>query len=326
MLDESSVITLERHSYRLAAPLAGSAYGLVWRADQLPAGRALALKFVNQAQMARALPAQRQRWIDGARSEAALLRQLAPWDGRHLVRLCDSGEHEGLPVLALELLEGDAGSWVARRRAAGRGGDVMRALDWIAQLNQALARVHQYGWRHLDVKPSNLLLHDAGRQVKLTDFGTARTGGAPHQYTGTPNWQAPEQVFAGPDGLYHTSARSDYFNMGALLYYFVTGGVALRFCSASALAWREGQAGAAQRLRAAHGGAIPPTLHQDEACLFEQCCVEVLGQMHAARTLATLCALLQLEPARRPAHAIEIGRMLEAASPRGATARAWSAA
>lgn len=326
MLDESTVVTLERHSYRLAAPLAGSAYGLVWRADQLPTGRQLALKFVNQVQMARALAPQRQRWIDGARQEAAFLRQLAPWDGRHLVRLLDSGEHEGLPVLALELLDGDAGSWVARRRAAGLPGDVARSLGWIGQLNQALARVHQYGWRHLDVKPSNLLLLDGERQIKLTDFGTATCSPASHEYLGTPNWQSPEQVFAGSDGRYHTSARSDYFNLGALLYYFATGGVALRFCSASAAAWREGQTGAAARLRAAHGGAMPATLHEDEAQLFEQRCAEQLGHLPAAQALLLLRALLAADPARRPPHALAIGRMLAAVQAQPQPRPAWSAA
>jgi serine/threonine-protein kinase len=317
MLDESMVVTLERHSYRLDAPLAGSAYGLVWRATQLPAGRQLALKFVNQEQMARAAPAQQQRWIDGARQEAALLRQLAPWDGRHIVRLCDSGEHGGLPVLALELLAGDAGAWVARRRAAGAMGDLPRALAWIGQLNQALAKVHQHGWRHLDLKPSNLLLTDDARRIKLTDFGTSRplADTAPHDYTGTPNWQAPEQVFALPGAAssgaaYRSSAATDYFALGALFYYFVTGGVALRFCSGCALAWREGRLEAAARLRALHGGVLPPTLHEDEAALFEQRCLDALAPAAAAQALLLLRALLAFGPAQRPAHAVAIGRML----------------
>src|SRR5450830_695020 len=320
MLDESMVLTLERHSYRLEAPLAGSAYGLVWRATQLPAGRQLALKFVNQAQRGRAAPEQQQRWIDGARREAAFLRQLSPWDGRHIVRLIDSGEHAGLPVLALELLEGDAGAWVARRRAANLPGDVARALAWTSQLNQALAKVHQQGWRHLDLKPSNLLLDENGQRIKLTDFGTSQVDAALHDFTGTPNWQAPEQVFAAagsPGAAYRTSAASDYFAMGALLYYFVTGGVALRFCSACAGAWRESRLDAAARLRAAHGGALPPTLHEDEAARFEQGCGEAIGHRAAAHVLQLLRQLLAFEPAARPPHALAIGRMLDLAGAGG---------
>ena len=322
MLEAGMVVTLESRSYRLEAPLAGSAYGLVWRASTLPTGCAAVLKFVNQAQMAQAAPAQRQRWIDGAHDEMAFLRQLAPWDGRHIVRLLDTGSHDGLPVLALESLSGDVGAWMARRRAAGEAPDVGRALVWIAQLNEALAKVHQYGRRYLDLKPSNLLLDPGGERIKLADFGTSRAAAdsAPHAYAGTPNWQAPEQVFAsidhaatGSDAVYVTCAATDYFALGALLFYLVTDGVALRFCLDAAKAWREGQIGAAARLRAHHGGALPPTLTEEEAALFMQRCEEGLGsRAAAARALLLLRALVASAPSDRPVHALAIGRMLGA--------------
>lgn len=280
MLQAGTVVTLSAHSYRLGAPMAASAYGLVWRADRLPAGPPVALKFVNRAQMDRAPLAQRQRWIDGASDEAAFLRQLAPWDGRHIVRLLDEGSMAGLPVLALELLEGDLGSWMARCRASAAPVDRARAWRWIAQVNQALAKVHQYGRRHLDVKPSNLLMAAAGSQLKLADFGTSRAlaDRAPHPYAGTPSWQAPEQLagIGGATGanlgtdaaaaLYATSAATDYFALGALLYYLVTGGRALRFCSEAAQARRANPAAGAPCTSAAI------TLHDDEAALFARGC------------------------------------------------------
>ena len=70
--------------------------------------------------MARAHPDQRDRWIASAHKEIAFLRSLEPWDERHIVRLLDSGVHDGLPVMALELLDGDLGKHVARERNAGR--------------------------------------------------------------------------------------------------------------------------------------------------------------------------------------------------------------
>ncbi|WP_426194954.1 protein kinase domain-containing protein [Massilia sp. DWR3-1-1] len=324
MLEAGMVVTLDRHSYRLDAPLAGSAYGLVWRADTLPVGRQVALKFVNRAQMDQAAPSQRQRWTDGATDEAAFLRQLAPWDARHLVRLLDSGSHAGLPALALELLEGDVGAWVARRRAAGQAADVAQAFDWIGQVNQALAKVHQYGRRHLDLKPSNLLLSDGGAIVKLADFGTSRAlaDHAPHVYAGTPNWQAPEQLFGtGPaathadPAIYVTSAATDYFALGALLYYLVSGGAMLAFCRLAAQAHRDGQG----------GDALPPTLGADEADRFAQCCEQGLGTRASGEAaLALLRALLARDPAARPRHALAIGRMLAAV--RAADAVSWSLA
>ncbi|WP_426113659.1 protein kinase domain-containing protein [Massilia sp. PWRC2] len=314
MLAAGTIITLASHSYRLDAPLASSAYGLVWRAARLPAGPAVALKFVNQAQMVQAVPDQRQRWIDGAHDELAFLRQLAPWDGRHIVRLLDSGVDAGLPVLALELLGGDLGAWVACRRAAGSTVDPLQALVWIGQVNQALAKVHQYGRRHLDLKPSNLLLSRGARDttLKLADFGTSRAlaDRAPHPYAGTPHWQAPEQLWAataGHDGSgYVTCAATDYFTLGALLYYLITGGVPLRFCIDAAQAWRQ-QHGLANQPAACH------TLADDEAALFVRHCDDLPARGAAGHALLLLRTLLAPQPAARPPHALAIARLLAAA-------------
>ena len=299
MLQADEIITLAAGSYRLRAPLAKSAYGTVWRA-QAPTGAEVALKLVNQAQMARAQPAMQQRWSASADQEIAFLRSLAPWDGRHIVRLLDSGTHDGLPVMALELMDSD----LARHIAAEPTIPLARILCWMAQLNQALARVHQYGWVYLDLKPANVLLSADGN-VKLADFGTSRSNAdAPAaSYAGTANWQAPEQFFPGPGGTYDADARSDYFALGALFYYMVTGGRQLRFCSGCGHAYRDNLASAAAVLKANHGGRIPPTLHDDEAALFAQ-------RIGSAPALALLRTLLHPERHERPQHAIHISRMI----------------
>jgi serine/threonine-protein kinase len=297
----------------------------VWRADVLPAGPQVALKLINQQQMARALPELRERWIASADKEIAFLRSLEPWDERHIVRLLDSGIHDGLPVMALELLDGDLGRHVTRERAAGRGIGFAQALSWIAAVNEALAKVHQYGWRYLDLKPSNVLLDARRGSVKLADFGTNRLLGErdPHSYAGTANWQAPEQFFPGADQSYLTDARSDYFALGAMFYYLVTGGLPLRFCSDCGQAYREHQAGGAALLLARHGGAVPPTLRDDEAALF----VQRIGS-GGTESLALLRTLLSVERAGRPPHAIAISRMIAAiravSPPAAAPVPQWS--
>ena len=93
-----------------------------------------------------------------------------------------------------------------RERSAGRRIDIAQTLDWLGQINQALAKVHQYGWRYLDLKPSNVLLDARSGSVKLADFGTNRLLGDrdPHSYADTANWQAPEQFFPGAGGGYRT--------------------------------------------------------------------------------------------------------------------------
>jgi serine/threonine protein kinase len=307
MLQADQIITLDAGPYRLRAPLAGSAYGLVWRADA-PGGNAVALKMVNRAQMARALPHLQERWSASAARETAFLRSLAPWDERHIVRLLDTGTHDGLPVMALELMDSDLARHVARERDGGRALPLAQVLAWLAQVNQALAKVHQYGWLYLDLKPANVLTTAAGA-ARLADFGTCRPAGEapPASYAGTASWQAPEQFFPDVGGRYDTDWRTDYFALGAMFYYLVTGGLQLRFCSGCGEAYRADAAHAAATLRARHGGALPPTLHDDEAALFA-----ASGANPPA--VALLRTLLGAERAARPQHALQISRMIAAAA------------
>lgn len=309
MHQQGNIVSLSRGQYRLCEQLGGSAYGVVWRAEAAD-GSSVALKLVNTEQMARAPAALRGHWRDSARVETAFLAGLAPWDGRHIVRLLDSGQHAGLPAMALELLDGDLARHLAPEHAAGRATCPAQALDWTAQVNQALAKVHAAGFRYLDLKPANLLLDRAGGALKLADFGTSRPlldddAAATHSYAGTARWQAPEQFFPAPDGRYLAGQRSDYFALGALLYYLARGRV-LRYGAACAEAYGlHGRAGAGL-LRERHGGQ-PPVLSHEEATGF----AARFGAA-AAPAEALLRALLAERPDERPRHALEISRMLDA--------------
>lgn len=317
MLEAGDIITLSAGAWRLREPLASSSYGLLWHALPAAGGVPAVLKLVNTEQMARALPPQRARWRACLEAEIGFLRALRPWDQRHIVRLLDSGTHGGQPAMALELLDGDLAHHLDVLRGRGAAPAYAQALDWTAQANQALAKVHQYGWRHLDLKPANLLVDRHGA-LKLADFGTNRqlTEREAHSYAGTASWQAPEQFFPVADGGYLTDARSDYFALGALLYHVVTGTM-LRFCSACGAAWRAHGLAGAQALRAEYGGGMPAILAPDEAALF----LRHAGLADAAASeaaLGLLRALLAPRPEQRPRHALDISRLIERARAAGA--------
>jgi serine/threonine-protein kinase len=304
MIQQGTIVHLARGQYRLGEALGGSAYGLVWRADG-PDG-SVAIKLVNSAQMARAPSELRRHWIDAARAEEAFLSRLAPWDGRHIVRLLDSGSLDGLPAMALELLDGDLVTHLKLLRSTGRAPGTLQALDWLGQVNQALAKVHAAGFRYLDLKPGNLLLERRSGNLKLADFGTCRAvcEAPTHAYLGTASWQAPEQFFPRDGKQYLTDPRSDYFALGALLYWLACGRM-LRYGALCGQAYAaHGRDGAAVLLRA-HGG-IPPTLLPDEAAGFAQ----AFGPARA-QAGALLRALLSPSPEGRPDHALEISRMLD---------------
>jgi serine/threonine-protein kinase len=323
-MQAGDVIQLRQGSYVLREQLGGSSYGLVWSARGALGD--VALKLVNRAQMDEARADEQVHWSTSAQAEIAFLRGLSPWDGRHIVRLLDSGEHDGLPVLALERLDLDLARYVARERHDGRALEFEQVLEWMQQLNQAVAKVHQYGWRYLDLKPSNVLLCARTLRAKLSDFGTNRrlADGAPHAYAGTANWQAPEQFFPDDAHCYRTEARTDYFALGALFYFLVTGGVQLRFCSECGVAYREHRTGGAYIVRERHGRALPPILQDDEAALFMHridrqaqagssfvpaACAFTPAACEAARLLRHLLAA---DPMLRPHSALEISRRLDA--------------
>lgn len=314
MLEAGQVVPLSAGAYRLRKQLAGSSYGVVWQAAG--PGADVALKLVNRPQMARALPVHRDRWIASANTEITFLRSLRPWDERHIVRLLDSGDHDGLPVMALELMDTDLGRHLASERAAGRRSSLAAILGWMEQINQALAKVHQYGWKYLDLKPGNVLLGASRENVKLADFGTSRArAGMPFAgYAGTANWQAPEQFFPASCNTYDTDWRSDYFALGAMFYYLVTG-LPLRFCRDCGQAWREHQSRAAQQVLAANRGRQPATLSEDEAALFARRIHQRAGGARttgATASLDLLRALLAADRSERPAHAMQIARTIAA--------------
>ena len=316
MVQSGDIVTLKAGHYRLCAQLAGSSYGTVWRAER-DGLEPVAIKLVNRGQMERAEPALQARWSECADREIAFLDALAPWDARHIVRLLDHGSHDGLPAMALELLDGDLAAHVSAQAAAGRRIGLAQALAWIGQVNAALARVHQHGWRYLDLKPANLLVDTATNSLKLADFGTNRSLAdlGAHSYAGTASWQAPEQFFPTlhhPAPGYLTDARADYFALGALLYYLVTDGATLRYCGVCGDAFRaHGRAGAAQLQ-----GAALTILAEDEAARFLDCS-GVDADADAGAALALLRALLARRPQDRPPHALAISRLLAAVQGHG---------
>ncbi len=83
---------------------------------------------------------------------------------------------------------------------------------------RALNYAHQIGAFHCDIKPSNIMLHQNGRDVFLADFGVARLasekGGA-----GTPPYMAPEPFSR------EVGPKTDIYALGVTVYEMLSGGV-----------------------------------------------------------------------------------------------------
>jgi serine/threonine protein kinase len=89
-----------------------------------------------------------------------------------------------------------------------------------AHVARGLHHMHQRGFVHADMKPTNVMLLSGG-DVKVIDLGQACTvGTVKKRIQGTPGYMAPEQA--------HREAvtqRTDVYNFGATMYFSIVGEV-----------------------------------------------------------------------------------------------------
>lgn len=94
-------------------------------------------------------------------------------------------------------------------------GDILLVFRLIAV---GLNAMHQAGFVHCDIKPNNILIGKDGA-LKIIDLGqSCRIGAVKKRIQGTPDYIAPEQV-----RREHLSHRTDMFNLGATMYWALTG-------------------------------------------------------------------------------------------------------
>jgi serine/threonine-protein kinase len=186
--------------------------GRVYRALDASLGREVAIKGL----------------ADAFRGDARSLRRferearvLATLSHPNIAAIYGFERFNGSPYLVLERVEGET---LAHRLARGAL-PVDEALAIAAQIVAGLEEAHAKGVIHRDLKPSNVMLAP-GRQVKLVDFGLAKTAAVERDaevsidpitevglVVGTARYMSPEQVTGGD-----VDTRTDVWAFGCLLY------------------------------------------------------------------------------------------------------------
>ena len=125
-----------------------------------------------------------------------------------------------LRCLVMEKVPGeDLQNWLAHHQCVTSH---KTALDWLKQLTQILQFVHNSGFFHQDIKPSNIMLRRDGKLI-LIDFGTARNlsqtivNGKSITVIHSVGYTAPEQL----EG--RAVLQSDFYALGRTFIYLITG-------------------------------------------------------------------------------------------------------
>jgi serine/threonine-protein kinase len=193
---------------RVTAKLGEGSLAEVFRAVQLPLGRAVAIKVLKSS----VAPASQLGRRFGR--EAALLSRLAH---QNIPQVYNTGDIDGRPYIVMELVEGRS-LHALMQKLRTLPYDVATVIG--LKIARALEYVHLRGVIHRDLKPGNVLVSLRG-EVKLTDFGIAKDLAEENDglgVVGTPAYMSPEQVLG--DKL---DFRSDIFSFGILLYELLTG-------------------------------------------------------------------------------------------------------
>lgn len=139
-----------------------------------------------------------------------------------VVRVFEAGIEDEVIWFSMELVEGRPFLDVALEEPDLRA-RVVHAMELGRQLFDILGELHQAGFIHRDVKPSNILVDHQG-QVRVLDFGIVRffgdhdTHSDSGQLLGTVPYMSPEQLAGLP-----FDHRVDLFAAGLMLYEAIDG-------------------------------------------------------------------------------------------------------
>jgi eukaryotic-like serine/threonine-protein kinase len=203
--------------YHIIRVLGAGGMGVVYQAWDAELGVAVALKVIrpevlHDIESAREVERRFKR-------ELVLARQVTH---KHVVRIHDLGELDGIKYLTMPFVEGE--NLADRLRRQGKLA-VAQSLAIAKQIASGLEAAHEVGVVHRDLKPENIMI-SADDCALIMDFGISRSVGGASTATatalgaviGTLEYMAPEQ--AQGQAVDH---RADIYSFGLLVYDTLVG-------------------------------------------------------------------------------------------------------
>ena len=209
--------------FRIIEEVAAGGMGKIYRAEQLPLGRVVAVKVLHTRYTeTQDDPAFQKRFF----LEASILSRL---QHPNIVTVFDYGRIEGLAdeafFMAMEFLPGET----LHRRLKREGAlNAEATVAIVRQIAKGLREAHRQGVVHRDLKPSNVMLvpDESGEEtIKILDFGLVKVLRDDSEeltkegsFLGSPRYMSPEQIAHGRVDL-----RTDIYSLGVILYQCLCG-------------------------------------------------------------------------------------------------------
>jgi hypothetical protein len=211
--------------YEILGSAGNGSMGNVYKARDRETGETVALKLLKPE------IASDQAMMDRFKNELLFARKITH---KNVCRVYEFNRLAGIAYTSMEFVEGES-----LRSVLNRFGALTRkkATDLALQICSGLKEAHAQGIVHRDLKPENVMI-DTNGNLKIMDFGIARSMEAVSRHTGTmvgtPAYMAPEQVSGSP-----VDYRTDIYSLGLMLYEMFTGRPAFTAENAIAVALKQ---------------------------------------------------------------------------------------
>jgi tRNA A-37 threonylcarbamoyl transferase component Bud32 len=191
--------------YKIDSFLGKGGMGAVYRATDIHSKKYAAVKILNDELLSD--PENQKRF----RNEGQLL---SSFNHPHIVKVYETGEHEGKGFIAMEYLSGGTLKDYLIKNFPLSQDDISKIAF---QLCDGLAEIHKNDIIHRDIKTNNIMLDEAG-ELRIMDFGLSKstlvsTMTSVGTVLGTLGYVAPEQITN-----ILVDSRTDIFSLGVVLY------------------------------------------------------------------------------------------------------------
>ena len=216
--------------YRFIKKLTATSHSGIYLAERESTGVKVVLKVLQQVPDV----------ADGVGAFDRFLQEyelIAEINHPNIVKIFDLGVGDDHAHIAMEYLDGGD----LKQRIADKISE-RDAVRYLKQIAGALAKIHEVGVLHRDLKPGNIMLR-ADDSIALIDFGLARRMRLQMELTdegeifGTPYYMSPEQGHAGA-----VDHRSDIYSLGVIFYEMLTGKKPFRADTAMGIIYQHAQA------------------------------------------------------------------------------------